>query len=81
MSGNNLLIANNTFFDFVEFGINLQSSSNITLDGNLVGMIHPTNLAKSDSETPISGGILACAKDSSDYCSNIFILNNIVAGT
>ena len=44
LSGNNLYIANNTIFDHVEFGINLQSSSNITLDGNLVGMIYPTDL-------------------------------------
>jgi hypothetical protein len=29
----------------------------------------------------ISGGIIACAADQLDVCSDIFVLNNIVAGT
>ena len=29
----------------------------------------------------IAGGIIACAADKNDVCSDIFILNNIAGGT
>lgn len=81
LSSNNILLANNTVYDHYRFGINVISSSNITVDGNLVGMVHPSGLKKSDNVIPVTGGIVMCAQHEGDYCTDIFALNNIVAGS
>jgi hypothetical protein len=36
MASQNVILANNVFFSFVKFGINLDSGNNITIDGNVV---------------------------------------------
>lgn len=77
----NVLLANNTFFDFVRFGINIETSNNITVSGNLVGQISSRGLTGLDGLVDVEAGILGCAYQPGDYCTDIFIFNNIVAGT
>jgi len=36
MFSQNVEIVNNTFFEFLKYGINIATSNNITLDGNWV---------------------------------------------
>ena len=80
-AGNNVLMKDNTIYNFVRFGVNIQSSSNITIDGNLIGDINSRNLFVLDGAIDVEAGILGCALEEGDRCQDIFILNNIVAGT
>lgn len=61
-------------------GININRSKNITLNGNLVVDISQRTVVALDKATDVVGGILACAYVTGD-CSDISVINNIVAGT
>lgn len=63
-----MLIANNTVFDFVRFGINIDSSSNITIDGNIVANINSRGLTPLDGVVDVDAGILGCAFIDGDRC-------------
>ncbi len=76
-----MAIVNNTFFDFKRFGINIQSSSNITVDGNIIGDINSRGLTGLDGAIDVEAGILGCALEEGDRCYDISIKNNIVAGS
>ncbi len=76
----NILIANNTYFSFKKFGINIESSNNITIDGNLIGNINSRAYKGLDNLMDVSAGILGCALNKGDRCPDLFILNNIVSG-
>ena len=78
---NNLTLVNNTIFDFAKYGINIVSSSNIVVDGNIVADINARVMAVTSNLLEITAGILGCALYERDQCQNVFILNNIVAGT
>lgn len=71
---------NNTFFDFKKFGVWIQSSTNVTLNGNILANVRPRNLVILDNMVDFEGGILACATEGSDRCPQLSIRNNIVAG-
>jgi parallel beta-helix repeat protein len=76
----NVRLSNNVIFDFKRFGINVQSSSNVTITGNVVGKIQNRNYQILDGMLEISGGILGCALEGSGSCPELSITNNIVAG-
>lgn len=67
-AANNVVLVNNTFFNFVKYGINIQSSNNITIDGNIVADINSRNLGSSDSLIDVTAGILGCALYEGDMC-------------
>jgi len=56
----NVVMKNNSLFDFVRVGINIQSSFRIKIDGNVVGHIRNRNLGElldglTDPNIAISG--------------------------
>lgn len=57
----NVILVNNTFFDFVRFGINVGSSNNITIQNNFVANIRIRGLKGLDGMIEPSAGILGCA--------------------
>lgn len=48
----NVILTNNTFFDFVKYGFNVVTAQNITADGNFVGYIHSRHLSALGSGDP-----------------------------
>jgi parallel beta-helix repeat protein len=72
-------LQNNTFFTFKKFGINVQYSKNITIDGNLVIGVYARHY-NSTVMGDVQGNIVACGQLDIDFCWNIRVLNNIVAG-
>jgi hypothetical protein len=70
---------NNTLFDFVKYGISIETSANITIDGNWVIGIFSRHLMAQTLGDPM-GAILGCANLNTDNCTDIKILNNIVSG-
>jgi parallel beta-helix repeat protein len=80
VASSNVLLANNSIFDFKRFGINIESSSNVTIDGNLIGNIRSRNYSGLDGLMDLSGGVLGCALNEGDICPDLHIMNNIVAG-
>jgi len=73
-------LVNNTFFDFKKFGINIESSNNVTIDGNLVGDVNSRGYQGLDGMFDTNAGILGCARTTGDSCPDLFIMNNIVSG-
>ena len=73
LSSVNILFENNTIYDHKYFGINVQSSTNITVKGNLIGMVHPSGLQASDMVIPLTGGIVMCGADEGDFCQDISV--------
>lgn len=76
----NIEIKNNTFFDFRDIGINIQTSNNITLDGNIVINVLPRAINALDVYNSARGGVSICAFNYGDKCQDIRVLNNIVGG-
>jgi parallel beta-helix repeat protein len=76
----NLRLVNNTFFNFKKFGINIESSNNITIDGNLVSDINSRGYEGEDGMFDSNAGILGCARITGDNCPDLYIMNNIVSG-
>jgi parallel beta-helix repeat protein len=76
----NVRLVNNSFFDFKKFGINIESSNNVTIDGNLVGDVNSRGYQGLDGMFDTNAGILGCARTAGDSCPDLFIMNNIVSG-
>lgn len=70
---------NNSVFDFKKYGINIEGSTNVTVDGNWVFNIRSRKLRVS-MEGDEMGAILGCANNPSDKCFGLKIVNNNVAG-
>lgn len=79
MLSSNTTFFNNNVFDFVKYGINVDTSNNVTIDGNWVVAIFSRHLKLQSVGDPILG-ILGCANYLNDVCSQIHILNNVMAG-
>jgi len=75
----NVTLVNNTIFDFVKYGINLETVTNVTLDGNWVFYIHSRHLTSPMTGDP-QGAILGCANTVLDVCFGLKIVNNVVGG-
>ena len=71
---------NNVVFGFVKMGININTSRNITLNGNVVANVGEREVIIFDMATDLGAGISACGYTEGDFCSDIKVLNNIVAG-
>lgn len=81
INSGNLTFINNTFFDFYKFGILIETSGYITLDGNyLIGVRSRNWPSKPSNAGDKMGGILVCATTPKAKCDEIYLLNNVVAG-
>ena len=69
----------NNIFDFVRYGLSVETSKNITIDGNWLFDVNSRHLTAGTAGDPV-GGILGCANKNQDRCVNVKIINNIVAG-
>jgi parallel beta-helix repeat protein len=77
----NILLENNAIFSFYKFGIQIVTSDKITINGNILVDVRIRDVIALDHMVDISGGIIACGADKEDVCTQIYIENNIVAGT
>lgn len=75
----NIILTNNTVFDFVKYGFNVVTVKNITADGNFVGYIHSRHLEAGMAGDP-QGAFQICSHLPGDQCSNLKFINNIAAG-
>lgn len=80
LTSENIFIKDNIFFDFVKVGIQIDTSKNITLDGNHISRIIARNISEADGIIDITGGIYACAWIDEDLCYDIKLINNVVSG-
>jgi hypothetical protein len=76
----NVALVNNIFFDFSTIGVNIQTSNNITLDGNAVVHIIPRTLYHFDKFVDPNAAFIICGFNFPDYCKDLTIINNIAAG-
>jgi hypothetical protein len=76
----NVALVNNIFFDFSTIGVNIQTSNNITLDGNAVVHIIPRILFHLDTFVDPNAAFIICGFNFPDYCKDLTIINNIAAG-
>ena len=72
-AGNNVKVSNNAIFSFVKYGINVASSSNININGNIVASINSRNIGGLDGAIDLEAGILGCALFEGDYCPGLLI--------
>lgn len=79
LSTASVMIQNSTFFTFKKFGINIEFSRNITIDGNIVIGIYARNYNNSIMGD-VQGNINACGALDIDFCWDIKVINNIAAG-
>jgi polygalacturonase len=78
----NVNISNNVFFNFRPIGLGVQKSRNITIDNNVVaGIIDRTTFEGGDQMVDKAGGISICAYQEEDECADMFVRNNLVAGS
>jgi len=78
----NIFIGDSTMFRHQAFGIQIMTSRNVTIDGNVLAAILPrVTLIDPFTKTIDKGaGMAVCSFKLGDMCSDIFIKNNIVAG-
>lgn len=79
-NSDNILIKDSAVFGFVKMGININSANNVTIDGNIVMDISERQVVALDGMMDLVGGIISCAYRVPDFCTDISIINNIVAG-
>jgi hypothetical protein len=79
LGSKNIFIQNTNLFSFLRFGIFIDSSFNITLDGNLVVGVWERGLIALDKFVDVGAGIAGCGFSPLIPCS-YSITNNIVAG-
>lgn len=75
-------MADNNIFDFVKFGLNIDTSVNITIVNNWVFIINSRHLVIASGSTtgdPI-GAMIGCAKILNDACTDVRMFNNLVGG-
>jgi hypothetical protein len=76
----NIYLKDNVIFDFIRFGVNVDTSNNITLDGNYIMHIGTRIMLKTDGFVDVSANLVVCAIIEGDICENNTIINNVVAG-
>ena len=80
LNAKNVFLKDNIFFDFIQWGGNVQSSSDITLDGNVFFHIG-VRFTAAGKLIPPNGGLLVCAYVQGDICRRLSVINNIVSGS
>mmetsp|Transcript_21730 Transcript_21730/g.16040 ORF Transcript_21730/g.16040 Transcript_21730/m.16040 type:complete len:471 (+) Transcript_21730:751-2163(+) len=80
MMAENVLLENNVVFDFVRFGLNVETSSNITIKGNAFIHVHKRVWEASKLEDILACAAI-CAYTDGDTCSSLHVTNNIFAGS
>mmetsp|Transcript_34116 Transcript_34116/g.25175 ORF Transcript_34116/g.25175 Transcript_34116/m.25175 type:complete len:219 (-) Transcript_34116:2085-2741(-) len=76
----NVLFDNNVIFDFVNFGVNIAKSANVTFNYNWVVNVHRRNWEAELWHYDKMAGLSVCAFVANDPCTDVFITNNIVMG-
>lgn len=76
----NILFKNNIIFGHVRYGLNINTANNITVDGNVVVHILQRSVNILDATIEVGGGLISCALINPDSCSDVSVINNIVAG-
>lgn len=78
----NINITGNIFHNFRPIGLGVQKSRNITIDDNIVSnIIDRTTIETLDQVVDKSGAISVCAYDEEDECADMYVRNNLVAGS
>ncbi|TNV88211.1 hypothetical protein FGO68_gene8985 [Halteria grandinella] len=80
MQSGHVYFQNNIVYGFTRFGINIGSSSNITIDGNFISRIDARAGILTALLGDTQGAVVGCAKEPGDFCNDIFIINNIASG-
>lgn len=75
----NLYLSNNIFFDFIQMGGNVETSSNITIQSNAFFHVG-VRVDKFGGLMPINGGLILCGLTAGDICTGLRVVNNYVAG-
>ena len=73
----NIRLVNNTIFDFGKYGINISSSTNLTIDSNHISSIKDFQIGESPLSEKQPAGILGCIESD---CTGVSIINNFVSG-
>ena len=73
----NILMANNVIYNFGKYGVNISSSSNITMDGNQISVISDFQVGEAPTSEVQPAGLLSCINSD---CSQITVINNVVSG-
>lgn len=76
----NVLIQGNTFWNFRPVGVGVQTSNNVTIDGNVLGKVTPRTTFAGQKILDKEGGFSICAYHFPDACSDISVTNNIAGG-
>lgn len=82
MGSANINLTNNVFHNFRPIGIAVQKSRSITFDNNVVSnIIERTTFEALNSIVDKAGAISFCAYGGKENCPDMFVRNNIVAGS
>jgi hypothetical protein len=76
----NVLLENNTIWNFRPIGVGVQGSSNINITGNVLGRVDVRPSFQSQTEVDKEAGFSICAYNWPDNCENISLTNNIAGG-
>lgn len=79
-SSANIILQNNIIFGFKALGIVVQTATNVTIDGNVVANVTARVLETNDMSVDKEAGMAICSYNEPDSCSDISVINNIVAG-
>ena len=77
----NVILKNNVFYSFIQFGGLIQSSSNLTIDGNVILHVAERTTMALDHFVDKSAGMCICSYTKGEICKNVMVSNNIVGGT
>lgn len=75
----NVILRGNNMYAFTKFGINIDTSDDITIDNNWVIGVAARNIKVAGGADPV-GAILGCANLNYDTCARVVIKNNLVSG-
>jgi hypothetical protein len=81
MGSANVNISNNVFFNFRPIGVGVQKSRNITFDDNVVANIIDRTTVEALQLVDKAGAISVCAYGGNEECPDMFVRNNLVAGS
>ena len=76
----NVLVQNTFVFDFVNMGVVISTATNVTLDGVIVMMVHPRNFTAWHMLDK-KAGMAICGFILNDVCTDVNVINSLVAGT
>jgi hypothetical protein len=77
----NIVVQDSVFFNFIQFGVLIQTSSNITLQRNVILHVDKRTITAADEFVDKVGGLVICAYTEGDVCSGITVTDNIVGGS